>query len=560
MSRKNCIIRSNKNLLDSRQHINTNSNYKINTISFDNRINNNNNISLNKPIHRFIIEENNDKKQNSSFNNSFFNNNRNNSLDKKFKKNRNKKKNININYGNTNLLSSEIKNNQFLGNYNSHKDSILKNKNKLHKNRSNNKSVNVRKIDKKYYLNNSLNKKINKKKKELLQFNSMKVISEKNLIINLKNKNMNISNNINFKDKIMSKYILKNKYEYSRNNSSIKKNRNNNKYNSFVFNKNKKIKYDKKIETKNINTIYDCNTNYKGRNIKKRYNNNINNISKKLNDDFQCTQKNLYKDKNKNFSNISKNTFLDIKFTQNNSTLKKNGNSIYNEIKDSNIINIKKYNQNNKKISRNDINNINKKLTYNKSKCDKNTGIKTLISFNDPKKIKANKIYEKLGDIKNKKNFQSLVIKNKKNNNKIDKKEEIIKDYNGTSTKSNDEFFSEYSDKIKESSIEEESGILSVNEIEDIIHYNNMSDINKEDNYLFYKNERTNFYQKYNNKLNKLFFGNKKHNKSYRQSKIKIKKKVIEVIDNSEDYKYYNTFNEIKIISYKNSSKKKYKY
>ena len=557
MSRKNCIIRSNKNLLDSRLRINTNSNYKINTISIDNKISENINISFKNPIHRFIIEEKNDKNQDSSFNNSIFNNNRNNSLDKKIKNNRNKKKNININYDKSNILSTEIKNNKFLGNYNSHKDSILKNTKKINKNSNNNRSVNLRKIDNKYYLNNSLYmKKANKKKRELSQFNSMKFISDKNLIVNLKNKNMNISNKYNYKDNIMSKHILKNKYENSRNNSSVKKNINNNKYNSFVFDKNKKIKNDKKnekIETKSINTILDYNTNYKGRNFKKKNNYNFNN---KLNDDFQYTQKNLFNDNN--YFNTSKNTFLDIKLSQNNSTLKKNRISIYNEMKDNNKINIKADNQNNKKISRNDKNNINKKYTYNKFKFDKSAGIKTLVSFNGSKKNKTNKIYEKLGNIKNKKNIQSIVIKNKNNKKNIDKKEEIIKDFNGTSTKSNDEFFSEYSDKIKESSIEEESGILSMNEIEDIIRYNNMSDINKEENYLFYRNERTNFYQKYKNKLDKLFFGNKKHNKSYRQSKIKIKKKVIEVMDNSEDYKYNNTFNEIRIISYNNSSKKKY--
>ena len=552
MSRKNCIIRSNKNLLDSRLRINTNSNYKINTISIDNKISENNNISFKNPIHIFIIEEKNDKNQDSSFNNSIFNNNRNNSLDKKIKNNRNKKKNININNGKSNILSTEIKNN-----YISHKDSILKNTKKLYKNSSNNRSVILRKIDNKYYLNNGLYmKKAYKKKRELSQFNSMKFISDKNLIVNLKNKNMNISNKYNYKYNIISKHILKNKYENSRNNSSVKKNRNNNKYNSFVFDKKKKIKNDKKIEAteaKNINTILDYYTNYKGRNFKKKNNYIFNN---KLNDDFQYTQKNLFNDKN--YFNASKNTFMDIKLSQNNSTLKQNGNSIYNQIKDNNKINIKADNQNNKKISRNDKNNINKKYTYNKFKFDKSAGIKTLVSFNDSKKDKTNKIYEKLGNIKNKKNIQSIVIKNKNNKKNIDKKEEIIKDFNGTSTKSNDEFFSEYSDKIKESSIEEESGILSMNEIEDIIRYNNMSDINKEENFLFYRNERNNFYQKYKNKLDRFFFGNKKHNKSYRQSKIKIKKKVIEVIDNCEDYKYNKTFNEIRIISYNNSSKKKY--
>lgn len=106
----------------------------------------------------------------------------------------------------------------------------------------------------------------------------------------------------------------------------------------------------------------------------------------------------------------------------------------------------------------------------------------------------------------------------------IDKTEEIIEDNNnGASTKTNDEFYSESKNNIiNESSIQEDSGILSMNEIEDIICYNNMYDISKEENYLFNQGDYDNYVKKHKKNVYNLFFGNQ--SETYKQSKIKIKK------------------------------------
>ena len=93
--------------------------------------------------------------------------------------------------------------------------------------------------------------------------------------------------------------------------------------------------------------------------------------------------------------------------------------------------------------------------------------------------------------------------------NYIDKKEEIVDDFNINTTKTNDEFeiFSEENEKkIEETSIEEESGILSMNEIEDIIIYHNMKNIKKNENYLFKKNDYDIFISKNRQQLYSLFF------------------------------------------------------
>ena len=68
---------------------------------------------------------------------------------------------------------------------------------------------------------------------------------------------------------------------------------------------------------------------------------------------------------------------------------------------------------------------------------------------------------------------------------------------NGTSTKINDEFLSsEKNDKINDTSVAEDSGILSMNEVQDIIRYNDMCNVNKEDNFLFNKDDYNSFVEK----------------------------------------------------------------
>ena len=151
-----------------------------------------------------------------------------------------------------------------------------------------------------------------------------------------------------------------------------------------------------------------------------------------------------------------------------------------------------------------------------------------------------------------------------KNNKYIDKKEEIVDDFNIKSTKTNDDIFTESkNEKIEESSIEEESGILSMNEIEDIIIYNNMKNIEKDDNYLFNKNDYKDFIDENQNKILNLFFesNNKEEEKTNKQINMKINsdKKINEI--KKEKIKNKNKTEkktkEFKILSYNNSVKKK---
>ena len=67
-----------------------------------------------------------------------------------------------------------------------------------------------------------------------------------------------------------------------------------------------------------------------------------------------------------------------------------------------------------------------------------------------------------------------------------------------------------------------------MNDIEDIIVYNNMKNINKIDNYLFHKNDYNNFIEKYHNKICNLFFDNNNNIKE----DIELKKENKEIIDN----------------------------
>ena len=147
----------------------------------------------------------------------------------------------------------------------------------------------------------------------------------------------------------------------------------------------------------------------------------------------------------------------------------------------------------------------------------------------------------------------------------IDKTEQIIEEnMNGISTKinDNDEFLSsEKNNIINETSVAEDSGILSMNEVQDIIHYNNMCKVSKEDNYLFNDNDYNIFVGKNKEKIFSKFFDeyNKEKDNYF---KVKTKKKYIFFKENStnnnKDFHHKNYF-ELKFNSRHNSSKKKSK-
>ena len=100
-----------------------------------------------------------------------------------------------------------------------------------------------------------------------------------------------------------------------------------------------------------------------------------------------------------------------------------------------------------------------------------------------------------------------------------------------------------------------------MNEIEDIIIYNNMENINKEDNYLFNICDYNNFLSQYQQKISSLFFDTKNNYEDNKTMKIYSEKKNNEkknenLITNNK-FKVINNPKEIKVLSYNNSIKKK---
>ena len=429
-----------------------------------------------------------------------------------------------------------------------------------------------RKSRKRNFDSNSLN--IKKDKKSHRDASSRSSTRKKMNSIEYKNNNKFI-----FKDKYTSKFKLKSHFKNSRNSSSLKKNSHS--QDTFLIHKIKIIKYKKYNKKKpninsasmtNNNSTVEHNSNHRGRNI--RNNNNKNGLGISIGK-FGHTQRNLFADKN--IKKIYKNTFGEIKYkknklSNNNSTLKKQNHTInYDEnkakankskkkfnnssINSSNISNKFLLKNKEKKMSRNYKNNINKKHTFNIF--NKKGDTLEFKALNILKKNFANKKFKKLN--KNNKKNHLNILKNKNNKN-IEKKERIIEDYNnGTSTKTNDEFVSEEKEKkINESSIEEDSGILSMDEIEDIIIYNDMEGINKDDNYLFKFEDYSNFIKTHEKKIINLFFDDKNLiGENYKQSKIKIKKKIIEINSSINSGYHRNNFKDLNVFTYNNTSKKK---
>ena len=580
MSRNNITFESNKRLFESRLQMKTNSN-SINKISLEKKSNNNINASFlnnTQPYTRVIFNKN--RKNQSTLENSFFNNINNNfSINKKIikiRKNRNRNKKISLNVNASHDKSSIlIKDITFYHLKNSFNENDRRNKTILN-------------INKKMTQQNSINKSMGRKNKnhklDSISLNSKKIrknnedtnslsSTKKKMNLNIENKNNSNNNNkLIFKDKYISKFKLKSRQVKKRNGSSLKKNSHH--QNSLLIHKIKKIRLNKKPDLNsaimtNNNSILGQNLNQKGRNK-----NGLDISIGKLGH----TQRNLFADKN--IKKLYKNTFGETKYknnklSNNNSTLKQVNHTINydnNKIKanknkkafnnsninSSNISNKFLLKNKEKKMGRNYKNNINKKFTFNKfNKKGESLEFKAL---NISKRNNANKKLKVL-DKKNEKNNQSIL---KSKNEKIkDKKEEIKEDNNnGTSTKTNDEFFSEKKDdKINESSIEEDSGILSMNEIEDIIIYNDMKDIDKDDNYLFKLDDRDNFIKDYKKIITNLFFDNENHSsENYKQSKIRIKKKLVEINNTINNDYHKNNFKDLNVYTNYNNSSRQSKY
>ena len=529
MSTKNFIKHNNnKKLFELRLQIRTKLGFNLQKKSLDKKKRkNNNNTSMNK-TQPSINETFQDKLKNISYIEKPSINVKNiSSINKNFKNSKiiNQKLSLNSSHNKSNNIMKDF--NLF---YN--KNSLKFNDDKRQflissiKRLSHNTSIDKGEHRKKLGIKNK-NKKNNNK--EIIQYNSS-IKSDKNIngnnSVNKTKNNSNFDNNKIPNNKIKMKLKLKNNNRKNKKNSSTLKNNKNYKYNSFIIDHIKTVNNNKILNTKNNNSILDYK--YKGRNA----NNNKN---------IENFQKYLF---SKKLENIIKKTVGDIKFTKNNSLIKKQNNTIYYQNKEKK----RNYNQNKKKkyylnqlslknefklkqkdniLMRNNKKVINKKKKNNLLKFETKYGKIVDITANDSTENRTKKINDYLEPFNNDRSFHGKRNSINRNSNQ---KKEISMD----NIRPNEKRDEEKKNKINESSLLNNSGILSVNEIEDIICYYDMSDINKEDNFLFYHQEYHNFLKKNKIKIKNLFFDNK----SYRQSKIKIKTKLIDSKENSKRKSY----------------------
>ena len=553
MSNNDIIRENNKKLFESRLQIKKNSSLKINQISLKenkNKLKNKTNLYLfNTDIFHCDSSQNKRKDKfriDNSLNNFMKKNIFVGKKKKEINKNRNKNNYLNINNNKSNLIIKDIS-------FYQTKNSTLKN------------DIQIINVNKKDTTNNIIFKKIKKKKSNSNQKRNNKTKNALDFIYKHKRINQDkysksfldfTYDNNKYNNQKISKSIvtlINNNSMEKRNNSCRRKY--GNIYKSFLVQKIKIIKKKKKPYLNNINfnifkndnkSIRSNFLNKTGKNIKVSF---YQNSKEKY---VRNTYRNLFMRKGLNSSN--KTSFINLNYNTNlnNSSLLINKKKISERnLKVKNINSLTLFQLKNK-ISHNKINRISK-ITKLKINNDINKNLKMNNSKNTKTTTEINFNQNQSNNINN--NLSSKI------NKYIDKKEEIVDDFNIKSTKTNDDVFTESKyEKIEESSIEEESGILSMNEIEDIIIYNNMKNINKDDNYLFHKNDYNDYIKENKNKILFLFFdiNNKIEENINKEIKTKIKlnkiKKEKSNIKNKN--KLQNKHKEFKILSYNNSIKK----
>ena len=554
MSNNDILRENNKKLFESRLQMKPNSSLKINQISLKtnkNKLNNRTNLYL---FNTDIFQ--NDNSHNKRKNKSGIDNSLKNFLkknisagkkQKKINKNRNKNTYFSIN-NKSNIIIKDI--------------SFFQSKNSTIKN-----DIQIINVNKRGTTNNNSSKKTkeqssnsNQKRndqiKKALKFNNIKKQRKFNQDKYSRSfLDFTYDNNYNRQKTSKSKVTLMNNISMrKRDNSSTKKD-NNDVYKSFLVQKIKIIKKKKKPYLNNINfNLSKNNKTIKTNLLNKTGKNTKDSIYSICNDKYvRNTYRNLLLKKGLNSTN--KNSFININYKTN-----ANNSSLLNNKKKESERNLKI-----KNINRLTLNPTKSKINQNKIK-EKNLIAKLKINNDINKNLKLNrsknsKTTKEINIIHQKDNNNN---QSSKNNKYIDKKEEIVDDFNIKSTKTNDDIFTESkNEKIEESSIEEESGILSMNEIEDIIIYNNMKNIEKDDNYLFNKNDYKDFIGENQNKILNLFFApnNREEEKINKQINMKINsdKKINEI--KKEKIKNKNKTEkktkEFKILSYNNSVKKK---
>ena len=607
MSRNNIIKENNKKLFESRLQMKPRIEGKINQISFENKINNDNFSLLNnsQPFSKIFFQK--QIKNHSTIENSFLNNLNNSIINKKIikinKKNRFKTNNININLSQSksNILIKDItffhlkktqKNND------SQNKTIINVNKRIAKQNSKNNSI-KRNIKHKQNRLAAITLNIKRSKKNNRNVNlinsitrSMTTINETNNItinnsnyimnntsININNVN-NENNKIIFKNKFIPKYKITNNtmfinmpYRPFRTNLNSNRNKSNsnkksNRHNSFLMNKMKKFQKFKLGKNQNLNKnknislrlnslIFNKNLKENGSNSINLLKNNINinnkktiDINKGFNKRYIFKGKNIGKSLQKPYNNS-------FKYSKNNSKPKKQSNTLnfisfiknetgFNSNRNLNnpeniLLNklLTKEKDKDSKISRNSKNNLIKRTNNKKIFAQEinttNKSNQTLINNNNKELLYKEDFYT-LDYNKN-----NINQNRKKEFKDIDKTEQVIEDiiFANKENNINDDFFSSEKDnKINDTSKGEDSGILSMDEVKDIIIYYDMNDIKKEDNFIFNYNDYNEFVKKNREMINEKFFYIK-DNYNINQYKVKTGKKYlidnigIRIIDNN---------------------------
>ena len=390
----------------------------------------------------------------------------------------NRKKEISNSLYTNSLVNSRLNNSNFINtNYSTIGYNLNKNKFKKKEIRIKKKYIDINKAIKKDLSKD--NKNNTSKRVDTLSLN-LNISSFKNKFMKNMNKSgiikatINKYNNNNFNNKNKSRNIFIESKLNSKENLKKKSFKNNN------LNKNKRNDLTLKIHKENsINTF--------GKYSKKKFLLLLNKNNKYLYQSY-----NTYHPEDKIIFIQKHDTFKDnTKINNNKKNLNNNTNLQVNNVNINNYIscNISYVNNLNDKKTKNNIkNNNNNELLLPKFEKKSNKGFYNNNTFNNTKFENSLNLLSKEKDIKIVKDETNVLIMGKEDY-KFDSMFETEKDKK-----------SQIDDESKE-----DSGLLSFDKIEDLIIYNNMDNINKSDDFLFFKGDREAFYKKYRKFLNKKF-------------------------------------------------------
>ena len=469
------------------------------------------------------------------------------------------KKNINIkNYNSTfNNFTKEIKNYIYNNNKIYRENNKMYNSNKTFMNQSLNNSVigksiihnkyieqmeKIKKLEndelkirkKILSLSNSLNKSSKNKDIKNQQHNDSDKIKKKFLDKNIKKKLLNLKEknksnihshtNINYsKTIITSNYPKLQMKEY--------KVKNNLKNNKKLFNK---------LSKKAINNNYNSYNNLRFR----KEDNNINDINNKINSNYDK------KNKLKN-SNLSIIKSQDKRNKYNKYNIRININNYNNKIYRNN------YNISCKRMNRTSLNSINNQNQNQKPKKEQKYNYNKNLNLNIANLINRNiseKFYKEDEEKRSKDSNSLEHIKVNKVENALclSENSKVIQIQYDSDINQNEE------DEDEEE--EEDSNILSLDEVQDIIKYFSFKNVNKNDKYLFYKNDYKKFITQKKSFLINEFFEKPFHTSSLVEVKKNLKnlnKKKLGHKNSNIYHKKNGTFSSNPIINSKNNKKHK---